>query len=76
MTHSIINLDARRHEAPMKRALENLERFTCSAVDWPTPMLSDEDLEYWAQRYEFYDLRLRVVRFITLLQCPVYWLRS
>ena len=39
-------------------------------------MMSDEELEYWAQRYEFYDLRLRGVRFITFLQCPMYWLRT
>jgi len=76
MTTTVQNLEAWRAAAPMRRVLKNLERFTRSAVDWPTPMLSDAEIEHWAQRYEFYELRRRGVRFITFLQCPMYWLKA
>lgn len=75
MTTTIARLDQHRREAPMRRTLANLERFACSCVDWPTPILPDAELEHWAQRYELYGLRERGVRFITFLQAPMYWLR-
>ncbi|MCR4300101.1 MAG: hypothetical protein NUV51_00655 [Sulfuricaulis sp.] len=69
-------LNQRHREAPIRRTLENLERFTCSVVDWPTPMMSDAEMENWAQRYELHDIAKRGVRFITFLQCPAYWLKA
>lgn len=60
---------------PVARSFANLERYTREAVDWPTPILSDVEIEYWAQRYDLYGLREHGLRFITFLQSPLYWLK-
>jgi hypothetical protein len=57
------------------RSLANLEHYVSAAVDWPTPILPDENIEYWAQRYELYQLHTTGLRFILFLQSPLYWLR-
>jgi hypothetical protein len=80
MTSTIrtIRLHPTSHPGPYASAaisLANLERYTCAAVDWPTPILPDENIEYWAQRYELYQLHTTGLRFILFLQSPLYWLR-
>jgi hypothetical protein len=75
MTASIATIPILNRADPVARSLANLERYVSAAVDWPTPILSDEDIEYWAQRYELYGLREHGVRFILFMQSPLYWLR-
>lgn len=63
-------------EQRVAHALTNIERFTRNVpVDWPTPMMSDEEIEYWAIRYEFHDLAKLGLRFILFLQNPREFLR-
>ena len=75
MTASIATLPSLNHSDPVARSLANLERYVSAAVDCPTPILPDTEIEYWAQRYELYGLRERGLRFILFLQSPLYWLR-
>jgi len=56
-------------------SLANLERYVSAAVDWPTPILHDAEIEYWAQRYELYQLHATGLRFILFLQSPRYWIK-
>jgi hypothetical protein len=75
MTASIAPLRPPNRTDPVVRSLANLERYISVAVDRPTPILHDAEIEYWAQRYELYGLRERGLRFILFLQSPLYWLR-
>jgi hypothetical protein len=71
-----ISLKPRAAERQSVLQLMNVEMFTRNtSVDWPTPLLSDEEIEYWAQRYEFYDLAKHGLRFILFMQCPREFLR-
>jgi len=75
MTASIAPLRPPNRIDPVARSLANLERYVSAAVDWPTPILPDAEIEYWAQRYELYRLHATGLRFILFLQSPLYWLR-
>lgn len=53
------------------QTLANIERFyRCTVHDLPTPMMSESEIDYWAQRYDFHDLAKRGLPFILFLQCP------
>jgi hypothetical protein len=72
-----IRLHPTIHHDPYASAaisLTNLERYASAAVDWPTPILHDAEIEYWAQRYELYQLHATGLRFILFMQSPLYWL--
>jgi hypothetical protein len=74
MTATIAPLRPPNRADPVAQSLANLERYVSASVNLPTPMLSDAEIEYWAQRYELYGLRERGLRFILFLQSPLYWL--
>ena len=70
-------LKPRAGEHHVVRQLLNIELFTRNVpVDWPTPLMSDEEIEYWAQRYEFHDLAKIGLRFILFMQSPREFLRK
>jgi len=75
MTASIAPLRPPNLTDPVTRSLANLEGYVSAAVDWPTPILPDAEIEYWWQRYELYGLRERGLHFILFLQSPLYWLK-
>jgi len=55
-------------------SLTNLERYTRDVVDWPTPIMSDDELEFWARCYHANKFPEAGIRFIFFLQCRRFWL--
>lgn len=69
-------LKSRTAERQAVRQLLNVELFTRNVpTEWPTPLLADEEIEYWAQRYEFHGLARLGLRFILFMQSPREFLR-
>lgn len=59
------------------RALTQTDRFALdTSLDWPTPILPDQEIEYWARQYQIDNLAETGLRFILFLQCPQAWRRS
>ena len=66
-------------EQSTNRTADNVEAFAMqmrdSMASYPTPIISDETLEYWANFYEKYDIEKTGLRFILFLQNPTLYMK-
>ena len=64
-------------EQSTKQTVDNVEAFAVqmrdSLASYPTPIISDEALEYWANFYEKFDIEKTGLRFILFLQNPMLY---